>query len=74
MPVGAGPAVAVELAVTVYRGVVVVALALGEGEQRDQGEAWPSSSVGRHLCDVFGTSYAAAVAAPLRDLLVSYGR
>ena len=33
MPVGAGPAVAVELAVTVYRGVVVVALGGGEGER-----------------------------------------
>ena len=33
VPVGAGPAVAVELAVTVYRGVVVVALGGGEGER-----------------------------------------
>ena len=60
MPVGAGPAVAVELAVTVHGSVVVVALALGEGEQGDQGEAWPSSSVVRHLCTACGTSYAAA--------------
>ena len=33
VPVGAGAAVAVELAVTVYRGVVVVALGGGEGER-----------------------------------------
>ena len=37
-----------ELAVAVDGRVVEVALALGEGEQGDQGEAWPSS-VGRHF-------------------------
>ena len=49
VPVGAGPAVAVELAVAVDRSVVVVALGGCDGEEGDQGEAWPSSSVGRHL-------------------------
>ena len=66
-----------ELAVAVDGGVVEVALALGEGEQGDQGEAWPSSSVVRHVCDAFGTRYAATGAAPLSRsdcLLVSYGR
>ena len=48
VPVGAGAAVAVELAVAVDGRVVEVALALGEGEQGDQGEG-PSSSAGRHL-------------------------
>ena len=48
VPVGAGPAVAVELAVAVDRSVVEVALALGEGEQGEQGYS-SSSSVGRHL-------------------------
>ena len=48
VPVGAGAAVAVELAVAVDGRVVEVALALGEGEQGDQGEG-PSSSVGRHV-------------------------
>ena len=48
VPVGAGAAVAVELAVAVDRSVVEVALALGEGEQGEQGYS-SSSSVGRHL-------------------------
>ena len=49
VPVGAGAAVAVELAVRVDRRVVEVALGGGEGEEGDQGEAWPSSSAVRHL-------------------------
>ena len=48
VPVGAGPAVAVELAVAVDGRVVEVALALCEGEQGEQGYS-SSSSVGRHL-------------------------
>ena len=47
VPVGAGAAVAVELAVTIYRSVVEVALALGEGEQGEPG--YSSSSMGRHV-------------------------
>ena len=49
VPVGAGAAVTVELAVAVDGRVVVIALGGCDGEEGDQGEAWPSSSVGRHL-------------------------
>ena len=72
VPVGAGAAVAVELAVTIYRSVVEVALALGEGEQGEQGHS-SSSSMGRHL-------YASGKLCGCRGcpgfecLLVSYGR
>ena len=54
VPVGAGAAVAVELAVTVDRSVVVVPLGGCDGEEGDQGEG-PSSSAVRHVCDVFGS-------------------
>ena len=64
VPVGAGAAVAVELAVTIYRGVVEVALGGCDGEQGDQGEAWPSSSVGRHLY-ASGTELCGRGAAPV---------
>ena len=48
VPVGAGAAVAVELAVAVDRSVVVVPLGGRDGEQGEQGYS-SSSSVGRHL-------------------------
>ena len=48
VPVGAGAAVAVELAVAVDRSVVVVPLGGRDGEEGDQGEG-PSSSAVRHL-------------------------
>ena len=49
VPVGAGAAVAVELAVAVDRSVVVVPLGGCDGEQGEPGYSSSSSSVGRHL-------------------------
>ena len=54
VPVGAGAAVAVELAVAVDGRVVVGPLGGRDGEQGEEGK-WPSSSAGRHLCDASGT-------------------
>ena len=72
VPVGAGAAVAVELAVTVYRGVVIVPLGGRDGEQGEQGYS-SSSSVGRHLCDVFGSELCGGRGCP-ECWLVSYDR
>ena len=63
VPVGAGAAVAVELAVAVDRSVVEVALGGCDGEQGDQGEG-PSSSAGRHLY-ASGTELCGRGAAPV---------